>query len=117
MNTKEYERLQARLTALQNKQERQPSSGKSWRDGWRDAILAAKSMIHSEFKAEPLWIPVSERLPEDDVSVLVSDNNGGVWRSHTYRDIEDKIRFAWVDNDTVLAWMPFPEPYEVEHDD
>ena len=52
MNSKEYEKLQARLTDLQNKQDRQPSSGKSWGDGWKDAILAAKSMIHSEFKTD-----------------------------------------------------------------
>lgn len=50
MTPEEYERLQARLTALQHKKERQLRSGSSWRDGWRDAILAVKSMVHAEFK-------------------------------------------------------------------
>ena len=53
MKPEEYERLQARLTSLQNKKERQPGSGSSWRDGWKDAIMAVKSMVHSEFKTDP----------------------------------------------------------------
>ena len=60
MDSKEYERLQARLTDLQNKKERQPSSGSNWRDGWKDAILAVKSLVHSEFKTNSVehghWI-------------------------------------------------------------
>lgn len=116
MNTKEYEKLQARLTALQNKQERQPSSGKSWRDGWKDAILAVKSMVHSEFKAESPWIPVSERLPSTYKIVLVTYggdgmrftgvaylNGNGDWNCYNHTD--------------VIAWMPLPQPYEVNYDD
>ena len=66
------------------------------------------------------WIPVSERLPEDEQEILFSTKTGRVhsgkyhdddsanqWYSH-----EDKCR-AW--NNVVSAWMPLPQAYrEVE---
>lgn len=70
MKPEEYEKLQARLTDLQNKKERQPSSGSNWRDGWEDAILAVKSMLHSEFKTDPVkpgyWIDLTATAPGGD---------------------------------------------------
>ena len=51
------------------------------------------------------WIPVTERLPEEHEEVLTSDSvfgitfdslHNGKWRKHP------------------VAWMPLPEPYEVE---
>lgn len=63
------------------------------------------------------WIPVSERLPEDEQEILFSTKTGRVhsgkyhdddsanqWYSH-----KDKCR-AW--NNVVTAWMPLPEPYK-----
>ena len=60
------------------------------------------------------WIPVSERLPEDNVWVLVTvEQNGNryqeIMRRHKYID-------AWTDDidnytDEITAWMPIPEPY------
>ena len=65
------------------------------------------------------WIPVSERLPEDEQEILFSTKTGRVhsgkyhdddsanqWYSH-----KDKCR-AW--NNVVSAWMPLPEPYKGE---
>ena len=87
-------------------------------------------------KAEPRWIPVSERLPEeylcndgyiepsDYVLVWGDHGNYGVSRywgnrrsksesSNTYKD--------WVDLDWVVqkpvAWMPLPEPYKAESEE
>jgi len=63
------------------------------------------------------WIPVSERLPEDEQEILFSTKTGRV-HSGKYHDDDsanqwysyrDKCR-AW--NNVVTAWMPLPTPYE-----
>jgi hypothetical protein len=66
---------------------------------------------------QPRWIPVSERLPEDEQEILFSTKTGRV-HSGKYHDDDsanqwyshrDKCR-AW--NNVVNAWMPLPEPYQ-----
>jgi len=65
------------------------------------------------------WIPVSERLPEDEQEVLFSTKTGRVYGGKYYDDDSanqwyshlDKCR-AW--NNVVNAWMPLPEPYKAE---
>ena len=62
------------------------------------------------------WIPVNERLPEDDIYVLctLSDGNTMVLK-HTMTWGE---KYIWVDGRmgtgtfSVIAWMPLPEPYK-----
>lgn len=62
------------------------------------------------------WIPCSERLPDTDISVLVSDGVY-VWVDELQEDYEDGKNIYWWDsqcsfdfNDT--AWMPLPTPYK-----
>jgi hypothetical protein len=61
-----------------------------------------------DFHCRPMWIPVSERLPELNQNVIVTYNK------------EDEIRVDisyyskhgfWIGN--VVAWMPLPEPMKV----
>ena len=66
-----------------------------------------------EENPEPHWIPVTERLPEEDGSYLVS----GKWGSgkESVGDCEFSVedgyfQTAW--NFDVLAWMPLPEPFK-----
>lgn len=62
---------------------------------------------------EPQWIPVTERLPDDNREVLISLEWGidigmyerGEWRSEWINHYDD---------DNVLAWMPLPESYKGE---
>ena len=70
-----------------------------------------------QLREQTKWIPVSERLPEDEQEILFSTKTGRV-HSGKYHDDDsanqwyshrDKCR-AW--NNVVSAWMPLPENYK-----
>lgn len=69
------------------------------------------------------WIPVSERLPKKYAEVLISVNykyNGEI--KERYTDVGTLTDKEWVfvrnfyqrlnEFNEIVAWMPFPEPYE-----
>ncbi len=68
------------------------------------------------------WIPLEERLPEDDKYILVSFENFSVADIARYEEDEDGGTFYPGDEDKsyasdglfVNAWMPLPEPYRPE---
>lgn len=77
-----------------------------------------------DFHCRPMWIPVSERLPKrtGEYFVTVIDDSGednyykavGVaWFAHKkdYGIKESEWRELGID-ETVIAWMPLPTPYE-----
>lgn len=76
-------------------------------DRYADFCVAQGDEL-SRLKAQTRWIPVAERLPEDDEDVLVLVS-GDV--SMGYFNI---FRGYWVDyesdDDNVTHWMPLPEP-------
>ena len=67
---------------------------------------------------ETQWIPVTERLPENDVDVIVT----GVYMGHNYVEIASCSDGRWssyMDEykvhptlHKIIAWMPLPEPYK-----
>ena len=76
---------------------------------------------------QPRWIPCSERLPEDDVYVLISKkpspisgNKFSVTIGMRYINRRSKKAewrdsgFGYLSDDKVLAWMPLPSPYQEE---
>jgi len=75
-----------------------------------------------EVKAFPRWIPVTERLPEFDKIVLVSnghDVDTGWAVEFTERDGEKKVAWAspfadFDDVNSITHWMPLPEPPKEE---
>ena len=95
----------------------------------QDCMTLAKSIVKNLPSAEPerKWIPVTERLPEEETDVLVSvhfegfkgktvdlppsdyveiaSHVDGVWSS-----LSDEYKVAWKKHH-VVAWMPTPDPY------
>lgn len=56
------------------------------------------------------WIPITERLPEEDCSILLSAYDGNI-RTGFYHNrmwVMDGVRPPFRDP---IAWMPLPEPY------
>ena len=64
-------------------------------------------------QSEPQWISCSERLPEIDELVLVTDDSGGVKTVDVDRcgQYECSEKRFWYYTQNVVAWMPLPEPY------
>ena len=68
------------------------------------------------------WIPVAERLPEDDTEVIVSCTDDSGDSEFSYTTTGWHFKGLWVVGNErsyfVRAWMPLPEPYreEEKHD-
>lgn len=80
--------------------------------GWLADAIKEKSKV--DFMAlcadessgqEPKWIPCSERLPKDNGYYLTT-----TMYHEVYCDYWEEERFNRTE--TVIAWMPLPEPYE-----
>lgn len=73
------------------------------------------------------WIPVSEGLPEHNMSVLITvrryDDEIVVRSGYYYSNGDNSIFHAdngncWgIDEDGLLAWMPLPQPYKAESEE
>ena len=83
---------------------------------WLDAIELAKIAIALQRQK---WIPVSERLPEDESYILVSFENSTMPDIARYEENNEGGTFYPGDDEKsyssygffVNAWMPLPEPY------
>lgn len=97
-------------------------------DRWIIADIKKSIMDLPTIETVPQWIPCSERLPEENGTYLVyaPDYRGG---SSGGKEWHDGIMFAkfkagkwsiehgyYSRPNCVMAWMPLPKPYEVEHD-
>lgn len=89
-------------------------------DDFGDSELCedALQMAITALQNQPVWIPVSERLPEESLNSVIG------W--DTYRNRCCFVQYLGgrfvlgddIDSVNVTAWMPLPEPYrksEVEN--
>lgn len=71
-------------------------------------------MLDELVETQPGWIPCSERLPESDDEVFVTDDAGGL--AVVGIDWFNSDSDRWYCSQNVTAWMPLPEPYrEIKH--
>jgi hypothetical protein len=64
-----------------------------------------------EDEKEHGWIPVSERLPEDGTYITTLDGEL-VGQEEPFTGMCGIENGKWEDEDSVIAWMPLPEPYK-----
>ena len=65
------------------------------------------------------WIPVSERLPEENSRVMICNSNGFVNLAE-YKNYFGSMKYLQYDNvmgswhaySEVIAWQPLPEPWK-----
>jgi hypothetical protein len=87
----------------------------------RDFVMFADDYIEALRERSAKWIPVSERLPDPDVQVLVwhrRDSNAfefiGLDFTSSYGDPENGCWFHTERGDKITHWMPLPSPPEKE---
>lgn len=88
----------------------------------KEAEAKARQLRNQRKRLKSGWIPVTERLPENDSYVLMSFENFSLPLVGRYVD-DEELGGAWylgdcIDEDTCLAndlfvnaWMPLPKPY------
>ena len=79
---------------------------------YNDAINIAIEALQQE----PKWIPVTERLPEEGLTVLILAENGHIEFGQRDEDkwewLAESIADYWTEAEEVIAWQPLPEPYK-----
>lgn len=86
--------------------------------GWSEETVDAIGMWIHALK-ETQWIPISERLPEEEEYILLSFTNYTGLDIGRYENDGENDKFYPGDDEetyahyglTVNAWMPLPEPY------
>lgn len=107
--------LEKVLEEIKDLKEKQNSSNQDYATGYLSALSTVEGII-SGVKENDGWIPVEERLPEEETEVLCCFENGTVqslWQNWKNDGLGD-----YLDNDLnltqVIAWKNLPEPYKPE---
>lgn len=81
------------------------------KDKWQEAIDRIKALPVAQ-----RWIPVSERLPDKCVNVLVQLDGDWIEISALIGDVWQNQWGLYCPTNDVVAWMPLPEPYKESSD-
>ena len=83
---------------------------------YTEAVEEALNMAIEALEQEPKWIPVTERLPEEGLAVLIFTESGdiefGQRDENKWEWLAESISDYWTRAEEVIAWQPLPEPYE-----
>ena len=82
-----------------------------------ERVLSILEEIPSADRPRGEWIPCSDRLPKEKEVVLITNDKGNL-RFGQFRGTHGKY-WIWKGNtlETVLAWMPLPEPWKGADDE
>lgn len=88
-------------------------------EDYSEEVEEALNMAIEALEQEPMrgkWIPVTERLPEEGLTVLILAENGhiefGQRDENKWEWLAESIADYWTEAEEVIAWQPLPEPYE-----
>ena len=105
----------AALVLKNQAEERRGLGGKDTREYVKRLRATAKRLRQM---AEPRWIPVGDRLPEEGVDVLVCESSFvhmKTGETHQLLNLASLTNGCWSSSDegmtlSVTHWMPLPEP-------
>lgn len=84
-----------------------------YKDEFAALLMAEKALKDgSDMNVPSKWIPCSERLPEEEGSYLLTLTTASGIRYVGMGLLFSDGKFA--KHDSVIAWMPLPEPYKGE---
>lgn len=81
----------------------------SWDETTNEPITDSFDMAIKALE-DSRWIPVTERLPEEDGDYLVTTSS--LYGATKYVTTRDFSEGRWTYDSAVTAWMPLPKPYE-----
>lgn len=94
---------------------------KSKLDGNTDTSYEWCECVRLAIKAleQQRWIPVSEKLPEKNIEVLVTTKWDGITIGEMLGNNDWLIYegTTYADNDDIKAWMPLPSSYQGESEE
>ncbi len=75
-------------------------------------IEATALVLSGELDGEAEWIPVGERLPEENGTYLTTLDGELVGQEEPFTGMCGFENGRWDEEGCVIAWKPLPEPYE-----
>lgn len=114
-----------------------PETYSEYNDGWTDAIDRVRAELSKKLeelkpyedtgitpeqikklKEENDWIPVEERLPEENGFYIATMDGKIVGQEEPFVGLAEFEDGKWIDDEDdykcVIAWRPLPEPYQPE---